>query len=83
MSKATFDPTRYNNSNNTPFETVLERHIERRSLIRSGGAMAALSVMAGFGLSGCNLDIDAQIRPIRQALFRRVHNGCCFERSFT
>ncbi len=63
MSKATFDPTRYNNSNNTPFETVLERHIERRSLIRSGGAMAALSVMAGFGLSGCNLDIDAQIRP--------------------
>lgn len=53
MSKATFDPTRYNTSSNTPFETVLERHIQRRTLLRSGSAMAALSIMSGFGLSGC------------------------------
>lgn len=53
MSKATFDPTRYNTSANTPFETVLERHVQRRTLLRSGSAMAALSIMAGFGLGGC------------------------------
>ncbi len=53
MSKATFDPTRYNPSDNTPFAKVLDRLIERRTLIRSGGAMTALSVMAGFGMTGC------------------------------
>lgn len=56
MSKATFDPTRYNTSGNTPFESILNRHIERRTLIRSGGAMTALSVMAGFGIAGCKDD---------------------------
>lgn len=53
MSKATFDPTRYNTSGNIPFETVLERHVQRRTLLRSGSAMAALSIMSGFGLGGC------------------------------
>ncbi len=54
MSKATFDPTQYNQSGNTPFETVLERRIQRRTLIRSGSAMAALSIMSSLGLSACD-----------------------------
>lgn len=54
MSKATFDPTLYNQSGNTPFETVLERHIQRRTLIRSGSAMAALTIMSSLGLSACD-----------------------------
>ncbi|MBC6904454.1 PhoX family phosphatase [Saccharophagus sp. K07] len=58
MSKATFDPTLYNSSDNTPFATVLERHIHRRTLIRTGSAMAALSIMASLGLSGCDSNSD-------------------------
>lgn len=54
MSKATFDPSLRNNSGNTPFETVLERHVQRRTLIRSGSAMAALSIMSSLGLSACD-----------------------------
>lgn len=54
MSKATFDPTICNHSGNTPFETVLERHVQRRTLIRSGSAMAALSIISSLGLSACD-----------------------------
>lgn len=53
MSKATFDPTRYNPSNNPSFNSVLEKHISRRGLLRSGSAMAGLGMMSGFGLSAC------------------------------
>lgn len=54
MSKATFDPTRYNQSINPPFNAVLEKRISRRGLLRSGSAMTALTMMSGFGLSGCD-----------------------------
>lgn len=56
MSKATFDPTCYNQSNNPTFDSVLEKHISRRGLLRSGTAMAGLGMMSGFGLSGCGGD---------------------------
>lgn len=56
MSKATFDPTCYNTSNNPTFDTVLHKSVSRRSVLRSGSAMAALSVMSGYGLSGCGGD---------------------------
>lgn len=56
MSKATFDPTRYNKSNNEAFSDILEKEISRRSILKFGGGMAALSMLAGFGLTGCDSD---------------------------
>ena len=53
MSKETFDPTRYNNSPNEPFSSVLEKQISRRELLKGGAAFAALSMFSSFGLSGC------------------------------
>jgi len=58
MRKATFDPTRYNRSANTPFSTVLAREISRRSLLKRGGGMAALSIFGGLGLSSCSSSDD-------------------------
>ena len=54
MSEATFDPTRYNNSNNEPFSSVLEKEISRRRVIKGGAGMAALSMFSGVGLFGCD-----------------------------
>ena len=54
MSKATFDPTRYNKSNNPTFDSVLEKRVSRRGLLQSGSAMAALGMMSSFGLSACS-----------------------------
>jgi secreted PhoX family phosphatase len=56
VSKATFDPTRYNKSNNEAFSEILEKEISRRSILKFGGGMAALSMLAGFGLTGCDSD---------------------------
>jgi len=56
MSKATFDPTRYNQSDNTPFSKILEREITRRNLLKRGAGMAALSVFGGLG--ACSSDDD-------------------------
>lgn len=56
MSQETFDPTRYNTSQNTPFSQVLEKSLSRRTLLKSGAGMTALSMLAGFGLSGCDSD---------------------------
>ena len=53
MSKETFDPTRYNNSSNEPFSSVLEKQISRRELLKGGAAFAALTMFSSFGLSGC------------------------------
>ena len=53
MSKATFDPTRYNNSNNAPFSTVLERHLSRRNFLSNSCGVAGLSMLASTGLIGC------------------------------
>lgn len=58
MSKATFDPTHYNPSSNPPFSTILEREISRRTLLKRGCGMAALSVFGGLGLSACSDSAD-------------------------
>lgn len=58
MSEATFDPTRYNKSGNTPFSEILEQEISRRSVLKGGAGLAALGMMGGFGLAGCSGDGD-------------------------
>ncbi|MAM86492.1 MAG: dTDP-glucose 4,6-dehydratase [unclassified Hahellaceae] len=56
MSKATFDPKTYNLSSNEAFATVLQKHLSRRSLIKGGLGVAGMSLLSGFGLSGCSDD---------------------------
>ncbi|QUM75447.1 PhoX family phosphatase [Moritella sp. 24] len=54
MSKDTFDPTKYNKSNNEPFASVMERELSRRSILRAGMGMAAVGMLSGVGLAGCS-----------------------------
>lgn len=54
MSKETFDPTRYNHSSNEPFASVLEKYVSRRDVLKSGAAVAALSMFSAYTVSGCN-----------------------------
>jgi len=58
VSKETFDPTRYNNSPNEPFSSVIEKEMSRRGLLKGGAAFAALSMFSTFGLSGCGSSSD-------------------------
>lgn len=53
MSKDTFDPRRFNKSDNEIFSSILEKEVERRSVLKFGGGIAALSMLGGFGLAGC------------------------------
>lgn len=48
MSKETFDATRYNQSENKPFEDVLEASLSRRSILKGG---LGISAMTAFGAS--------------------------------
>ncbi|EAR56269.1 hypothetical protein SKA34_02749 [Photobacterium sp. SKA34] len=54
MSKETFDPTRYNNSNNKAFEDVLQANLQRRSILKGGLGMSAMTALGALGLAGCN-----------------------------
>ena len=54
MSRDTFDPTKYNKSNNQVFTSVMERELSRRSVLRAGIGMAAVGMLSGVGLAGCN-----------------------------
>ncbi|MDO6461243.1 PhoX family phosphatase [Granulosicoccaceae sp. 1_MG-2023] len=72
MSKATQDPKRYNHSSNTPFSRVLEKEISRRSLLKNGAGLAALTMMGGFGLSACSDDNDSDNSDEGQALSTRL-----------
>jgi len=56
MSKETFDPTKYNRSENEPFSSVLEKKLSRRDVLKGGAAMAALGMFGTFGLSSCGGD---------------------------
>ncbi len=56
MSKATFDETRYNTSTAPDFQQILRNSLKRRSVLKSGSALAALSMMGG--LAGCSDDDD-------------------------
>ena len=53
MSKETFDPTKYNHSNNEAFASILEKRISRRGVLKGGAAMSALAMFSAFGLSSC------------------------------
>lgn len=59
MSEATFDPTKYNKSQNTPMSTVMETEITRRKLLKGSVGLSALGLIGGFGLSGCSSDSDS------------------------
>ena len=54
MSKETFNPTRYNQSNNKSFEEVLEANLSRRSILKGGVGIGAMTAFGAFGLTGCN-----------------------------
>ncbi|MGV6809856.1 MAG: PhoX family protein [bacterium] len=56
MSKETFNPTKFNQSGNEPFSSILEKRMSRRDVLKGGAAMAALALFSGFGLSGCDDD---------------------------
>ncbi|NGN98946.1 PhoX family phosphatase [Grimontia sp. S25] len=53
MSKETFDPTLRNHSGNKPFDEVLEANLSRRSVLKGGVGVGALTAMSSLGLSGC------------------------------
>ncbi|MCL1066053.1 PhoX family phosphatase [Shewanella olleyana] len=59
MSKATFNPTRFNKSNNTPFNEVLDKHLSRRNFVKSGLGLSAMTAFSGFGIAGCSSDSDS------------------------
>ncbi|GAB6261363.1 PhoX family protein [Photobacterium sp. R1] len=56
MSKATFDPNRYNKSGNETFQEVLDKHLSRRTALKSTLGLGALTALSSFGLAGCGSD---------------------------
>ncbi|ODC05542.1 dTDP-glucose 4,6-dehydratase [Terasakiispira papahanaumokuakeensis] len=69
MSKEIEEHRNLNHSGNEPFSSVLEKHISRRSIMRGGLGMAALTVFGGFGLAGCSdNDDDDDDAPVKNAL---------------
>lgn len=55
MSKFTTSDVVHNESENTPFSSVLEKHLSRRSVVR-GGLGGAIALLSGLTLTGCNSD---------------------------
>ncbi|MBS62529.1 PhoX family phosphatase [Salinisphaera sp.] len=56
MSEEIEDHRLLNDSENEPFSSVLERRVSRRSIMRGGLNVAAVSMLAGFGLTACSDD---------------------------
>ncbi|WP_348766402.1 PhoX family phosphatase [uncultured Salinisphaera sp.] len=56
MSEEIEDHRLLNESENEPFSSVLERRVSRRSIMRGGLNVAAVSMLAGFGLTACSDD---------------------------
>ena len=52
MSKETFDSTRFNKSNNKPFEEVLDAKLSRRNVLKGGLGISAMTAFGAFGLAG-------------------------------
>ncbi len=52
MSKETFDSTRFNKSNNKPFEEVLDANLSRRNVLKGGLGISAMTAFGAFGLAG-------------------------------
>ncbi|MEJ2765364.1 PhoX family phosphatase [Photobacterium sp. MCCC 1A19761] len=59
MSKAVFDPKRYNRSENTSFDEVLDAFVSRRKILKGGMGLSAMAAMGAFGLTGCNSSSDS------------------------
>ncbi|UXI03007.1 PhoX family protein [Photobacterium sp. TY1-4] len=59
MSKAVFDPKRYNRSDNTSFDEVLDAFVSRRKILKGGMGLSAMAAMGAFGLAGCNSSSDS------------------------
>ena len=55
MSKFTTTDVVQNTSENTPFSSVLEKHLSRRTVVR-GGLGTAVALLSGLTLTGCNDD---------------------------
>ena len=64
MSKEIFNPTRFNKSGNPDFNRVLEAHLSRRNILKSGLGLGAMATFGAFGLTGCNSDSDALTPPV-------------------
>lgn len=64
MSKATHDGTVYNKSNNEAFSEVLDKHISRRSMLKTGLGAAGFSLFSSIGLTGCFSSSDTKPDPI-------------------
>ncbi|MES1924071.1 PhoX family phosphatase [Salinisphaera sp. T31B1] len=58
MSQEIEDHRLLNDSDNEPFSSVLERRLSRRDIMRGGLNVAAVSMLAGFGLTACSSDDD-------------------------
>lgn len=58
MSEEIEDHRLFNQSENEPFSSVLERRIARRSVLRGGLGVAAATMLGGFGLAGCSSGSD-------------------------
>ncbi|RJS93229.1 PhoX family phosphatase [Salinisphaera sp. Q1T1-3] len=56
MSEEVEDHRLFNDSDNEPFSSVLTRRLSRRDVMRGGMGVAAATMLAGFGLTGCNDD---------------------------
>ncbi|MGB2079246.1 MAG: PhoX family protein [Vibrio sp.] len=59
MSKDTFNPKRFNPTNNTEFSEVVDRHLSRRNFVKGGFSLTALAAFGGFGLVGCSSDSNS------------------------
>lgn len=61
MSEEIEDHRLLNRSDNEPFSSILERRVSRRDIMRGGLNVAAVSMLAGFGLTACSDDNDNNV----------------------
>ncbi|TDX27811.1 hypothetical protein DFO67_11225 [Modicisalibacter xianhensis] len=62
MSKEIENHYILNRSGNEPFSSVLEKHVSRRGIMQGGLGVAAMTVLGGFGLTGCsNFGSDGEV----------------------
>lgn len=70
MSKAIFNPTRFNKSDNATFDDVLDAFVSRRKILKGGMGLSAMAAMGAFGLTGCNSDSGNTTTDTPDALTR-------------